>query len=93
MPRYYFDLKFDGEKSSYDKEGTALRDTEAAQLEAARSLSEFSREIETAKGLSAKSPSSFAMTLGLFSELSFILKSSGSVKTATVAGVVTSDVT
>ena len=50
MPRYYFDLKFDGEKSSYDEEGTALRDTEAAQLEAARSLSEFSRETETAKG-------------------------------------------
>jgi hypothetical protein len=45
MQRFYFDLQFDDEKPSEDEEGALLPDVEAAQLEAARSLSDFSRTI------------------------------------------------
>jgi hypothetical protein len=45
MQRFFFDLQFDDEKPSEDEEGTLLPDVEAAQLEAARSLSDFSRAI------------------------------------------------
>jgi hypothetical protein len=45
MQRFFFDLQFDNEKPSEDEEGTLLPDVEAAQLEAARSLSDFSRAI------------------------------------------------
>ena len=45
MKRYYFDLQFNSEPPSQDEEGVLLPDVEAAQLEAARSLSEFSRQI------------------------------------------------
>lgn len=45
MPRYYFDLKFDGEEPSRDEEGMELKDAEAAQIEATRTLYDFSREI------------------------------------------------
>ena len=45
MQRYYFDLQFDDEPPSQDEEGTLLPGVEAAQLEAARSLSDFSRQI------------------------------------------------
>jgi hypothetical protein len=45
MRRFFFDLQFDDEKPSEDEEGTLLPDVEAAQLEEARSLSDFSRAI------------------------------------------------
>jgi hypothetical protein len=45
MQRFFFDLQFDDEKPSEDEEGTLLPDVDAAQLEAARSLSDFSRAI------------------------------------------------
>jgi hypothetical protein len=45
MQRFFFDLQFDDEKPSEDEEGTLLPDVEAAQLEATRSLSDFSRAI------------------------------------------------
>ena len=43
--RYYFDLKFDGEEPSCDEEGMELRDGEAAEIEAARTLCDYSGEI------------------------------------------------
>ena len=49
MQRFFFDLQFDDEKPSEDDEGTLLPDVEAAQLEAARSLSGFSRAIVDSK--------------------------------------------
>jgi hypothetical protein len=49
MQRFFFDLQFDDEKPSEDEEGTLLPDVEAAQLEAARSLSDFSRNIVDSK--------------------------------------------
>jgi hypothetical protein len=45
MQRYYFDLKFNGESPSHDEEGTILKNQEAAQLEATRSLCDFSKDI------------------------------------------------
>jgi hypothetical protein len=45
MPRYYFDLKFDGEEPSLDEEGMELPELEIAQIEASRTLCDFSREI------------------------------------------------
>jgi hypothetical protein len=45
MRRYYFDLQFGDQQPSQDEEGTVLPGVEAAQLEAARSLSDFSRQI------------------------------------------------
>ena len=45
MQHFFFDLQFDDEKPSEDEEGTLLPDVEAAQLEATRSLSDFSRAI------------------------------------------------
>jgi hypothetical protein len=49
MQRFFFDLQFDDEKPSEDEEGVLLPDVEAAQLEAARSLSDFSRAIVDSK--------------------------------------------
>ena len=43
--RFYFDLKFDAEEPSSDEQGTDLEDVEAAQIEAARTLCDFSREL------------------------------------------------
>ncbi|MGN8549545.1 DUF6894 family protein [Bradyrhizobium sp. 13971] len=43
MPRYYFDLK-DGNGISIDEEGLDLRDLDAAQDEAARSLGGIARD-------------------------------------------------
>jgi hypothetical protein len=54
MQRFFFDLQFDDEKPSEDEEGTLLPDVEAAQLEAARSLSDFSRAIVDDKELLRK---------------------------------------
>ena len=45
MPRYYFDLKFDGESPSHDEEGTILADIPAAEIEAVRALCDFTKEI------------------------------------------------
>jgi hypothetical protein len=44
MP-YYFDLKFDGEDPTGDEEGMDLEDAEAAQVEAVRTLCDFSGEV------------------------------------------------
>jgi hypothetical protein len=49
MQRFFFDLQFDDEEPSEDEEGILLPGVEAAQLEAARSLSDFSRTIVDSK--------------------------------------------
>lgn len=45
MPRFFFDLKFDGESPTHDEEGLVMSDLEAAQIEARRALTDLSREI------------------------------------------------
>jgi hypothetical protein len=43
MPRYYFDIR-DGNGVSLDEEGMELRDMQAVQEEAARSLADMARD-------------------------------------------------
>ena len=43
MPRYYFDIR-DGNGVSVDEEGIELRDMQAVQEEAARSLADMARD-------------------------------------------------
>lgn len=45
MPRFFFDLKFDGESPTDDEEGLVLPDLEAAQVEASLALTDLSREM------------------------------------------------
>ena len=45
MPRFFFDLKFDGESPTHDEEGLVMSDLEAAQIEATRALTDLSREM------------------------------------------------
>ena len=66
MQRFFFDLQFDDEKPSEDEEGTLLPDVEAAQLEATRSLSDFSRAMSTTRSVSTNSPFMCATTVGPF---------------------------
>ena len=44
MPTFYFDLKFDGETPPPDENGDDLPNLEAAQVAAARTLADFSKE-------------------------------------------------
>ena len=43
MPRYFFDLR-DGDDLAVDEEGMELRDIQAVQEEAARSLADMARD-------------------------------------------------
>jgi hypothetical protein len=44
MPRFFFDLKFDGERATSDDDGLVLPDLESAQKEAAGALTELSKD-------------------------------------------------
>lgn len=45
MPRFFFDLKFDGERPTYDEEGLVLRNADDALVEATRALTDLSKEM------------------------------------------------
>ena len=45
VPRFFFDLKFDGERPTDDEEGLVMPDLQAAQVEASRALTDLSREM------------------------------------------------
>ena len=45
MPRFFFDLKFDGERPSDDEEGMVLPNLDSAWVEATHSLSDLSKEM------------------------------------------------
>ena len=45
VPRFFFDLKFDGEMPTNDEEGLVMPDLETARVEASRALSDLSREM------------------------------------------------
>ena len=45
MKRFYFDLECDGEEPTHDEDGDVLPDLDAAQVEAAGALRDFSREL------------------------------------------------
>ena len=45
VPRFFFDLKFDGERPTADEEGLVMPDLQAAQVEASRALTDLSREM------------------------------------------------
>ena len=45
MPRFFFDLKRNGDSATQDEEGLTLLDVAAAQIEAAKSLADFAKEV------------------------------------------------
>jgi hypothetical protein len=45
MRRFFFDLKYDGERPTDDEEGMIMPDLESAQVEATRALTDLSKEI------------------------------------------------
>lgn len=52
MPRYYFDL-IDSDGLVLDEEGIMLRDLDAAQQEAARTLGDMARDLSRESGSAA----------------------------------------
>jgi hypothetical protein len=59
VPRFFFDLKFDGERPTDDEEGLVMPDLEAAQVEASRALTDLSKEMV----LSGKTTNSLAVII------------------------------
>jgi hypothetical protein len=59
MPRFFFDLQYDGEPPTRDEEGAMLNDMDEAQIEAAASLTDLSREMIR----SGKATNSLAVTV------------------------------
>jgi hypothetical protein len=57
VPRFFFDLKFDGEGPTDDEEGLVMPDLEAAQVEASYALTDLSKEMV----LSGKTTNSLAV--------------------------------
>jgi len=45
MRRFFFDLKYDGERPTDDEEGMIMPDLESAQVEATRALTDLSKAI------------------------------------------------
>jgi hypothetical protein len=45
MRRFFFDLKYDGERPTDDEEGMIMPDLESAQVEATRALTDLSKEM------------------------------------------------
>jgi hypothetical protein len=45
MRRFFFDLKYDGERATDDEEGMIMPDLESAQVEATRALTDLSKEV------------------------------------------------
>jgi hypothetical protein len=45
MPRFFFDLTFDGENSTRDEEGSLLADLTMAQVEATRALADLAKGV------------------------------------------------